>query len=283
MSSAEQTTGPRLLCPKHDGSKGVKYTAWLKVFIDALYGECDEDASLAETAEGTDPQQGLGGAQVKRRAKRRKQLYSTILQYLSDEDLQAVIRAEAAANGRTAMQILDRECTAPTSALEINKRILEWQQISITKDVGISASTITDLNRVLTRKNADLPAVRRYGSDEIVEKFLGAIITPPTLAKEADDLLQCPKGDLPARFYTQPQPAAVPPVVGGWERGAIVERFDELWRAAFARGELKFTSPTTQRDLGSSPSVSSSHPCGDLPLLDDRRYVQRCVPRAPRP
>ena len=59
MSSNEDPNLPRLLCRKHDGSKGALFTEWKQLWLDAAEGKGDEDASWAETAQGNDPQAGL--------------------------------------------------------------------------------------------------------------------------------------------------------------------------------------------------------------------------------
>ena len=66
------------------------------------------------------------------------------------------------------------------------------------KDVGISPSSIIDFNRLLSRKNSDLGDM--FDTDTMVEKLLGAIIAPATLASIADGLLQADKTDLPDNF-----------------------------------------------------------------------------------
>ena len=43
-------TGVRLLCAKHDGSKGAKFEAWKKLYIDAAYGEGAWGRNLAAQA-----------------------------------------------------------------------------------------------------------------------------------------------------------------------------------------------------------------------------------------
>ena len=50
--------------------------------------------------------------------------------------------SERQRNGREAWRILERECGEPTSALHINKKVLEWHGLTMAKDVGISASSI---------------------------------------------------------------------------------------------------------------------------------------------
>ena len=76
MVGNDAQDGPRLLVKKYGGRRGAEYTRWRKEFLDALEGKGDDDASLAMTALGTDSQAGLSPAQVKRRDKRRRDLYS---------------------------------------------------------------------------------------------------------------------------------------------------------------------------------------------------------------
>ena len=188
------------------------------MWLDAAEGHGDEDASWAETALGTDPGPGgLTPAQTRRRTVRRREVYASLIALTDCEDLKAVLRDEAQRNGREAWRILERECGEPTSALHMNKKILEWHGLTMAKDVGISPSSITDFNRLLTRKNSELGGM--FDTDAIVEKLLGAIVVPSTLASNADGLLQAEKDDLPENFYDQPVAAAgaLPAVPGGWE------------------------------------------------------------------
>lgn len=183
--------------------------------------------------------------------------YASLLQHIDDESLKAVIRAEAGplavnvqdrSNGRVAWQVILRECQEPASALHINTKILEYNGLTMPKDVGITEASVTDFNRLIVKKNADLPIANRFNDDSMTEKLLGAIIIPPTIAQIADMLLQCPTANRDARFYTQPVAAAGggPAVPGRWIRRAVVQHLDELWRAAFKRGELKFAAPTSR-------------------------------------
>ena len=255
MSSHENL--PKLLTERFAGQRGVAFTNWSKAFLDAAVGKNDEDASWAECLLGTDPQAGLSAVQNRRRSQRRRETYAAVLQHVSDESLKAVIRAEAGPqaanandrlNGRVAWQVLVRECQEPASALHVNTKILEYHGLTMAKDVGITESSITDFNRLVVDKNADLPAANRFSDDSMTEKIIGAIVYPPGLAVVADALLQCPAANRDARFYAQPVPAAGggPAVPGGWDRRAVVLHFDELWRAAFKRGELKFAAPTSR-------------------------------------
>jgi hypothetical protein len=124
-----------------------------------------------------------------------------------------VIRAEAGplavnpqdrSNGRVAWLVIQRECDEPASALHINTKILEYNGLTMLKDVGVTEATVTDFNRLIVKKNSDLPLANRFSDDSMTEKLLGAIITPPTLAQVADSLLQCPPGNRDATDEIDP-------------------------------------------------------------------------------
>ena len=95
--------------------------------------------------------------QTRRRQQRRRESYSTLLQHVSDESLKAVIRAEAGPNaanaadrlnGRTAWLTLERECQEPMSALHINTKIIEFNGLTMQKDVGINEQSIIEFSRI---------------------------------------------------------------------------------------------------------------------------------------
>ena len=245
-----------LIAPLFDGQRGPMFLAWSKKFLDAAEGKGNEDFSYADVFRGDDNAGGLSAAQTRRRGQNRREAYACILKHVTDDSLKAVIRAEAGPgvanaadrrSGRVAWNVLVRECSEPASALHINTKILEWHALSLAKDVGISESSITDFNRLLIEKNEELPQLHQFSDDARTEKLLASIVLPATLAKEADGLLQCPTSDLPPRFYAQAVvgPPAVP---AGWMGRAVVQSFDELWRAAFKRGDsgLKFAAPTAR-------------------------------------
>jgi hypothetical protein len=184
---------------KFAGQRGYQFTEWAKEFLDAAAGKGDEDASWADCYLGQDPQAGLTAVQTRRRTQRRRESYSALLQHMDDDSLKAVIRAEAGplavnpqdrSNGRVAWLVIRRECEEPASALHINTKILEYNGLTILKDVGVTEATITDFNRLIVKKNSDLPIANRFSDDSMTEKMLGAIIIPPTLAQAADSLLQ---------------------------------------------------------------------------------------------
>ena len=184
MSSDRKDDGPHLLTPKYHGQRGPLFENWKVAFLDACAGKGDNVASFAECFLGLDPQAGLNNAGIALRKVRRRESYSMLMRHLSDPSLSDVIRTEAGPNavnpadrlnGRTAWQVLERECGDPTSTLNINVLILEWHSLSIAKDVGLSQSTMTDFDRLLVSKNSKLPVANRFSSDELTEKFLSGI------------------------------------------------------------------------------------------------------------
>ena len=76
--------------------------------------------------------------------------------------------------------------------------------------MGISEGSISTLNRKLTAENDDLPVANKFSTDQIVEKFLAAIVLPQSLASTADSLLNTPYPNLSDQFYQQPVAAAPP-------------------------------------------------------------------------
>jgi hypothetical protein len=92
----------------------------------------------------------------------------------------------------------------PTSARSSSIQMACFPSSTVVTVAGITEATITDFNRLIVKKNSDLPLANRFSDDSMTEKMLGAIVTSPTLAQAADALLQCPPGNRDARFYTQP-------------------------------------------------------------------------------
>jgi len=201
MPDDKDGNGPRLLCSRFNGEKGPLYTKWRKEVLDAFEGKGDEDASWAQTILGLDPHAGLTPAQTKRRNQRRRESYSHLMLLIEDEQLKALLRAEAIRNGAQALVVLDRECGEATSALVVNKKVLEWHGLTVKKDVGHSPSSLTDFYRLLTSKNADLPAQNRFTDDQVAEKFLGSIVAPYALTSAADTLLTLPEAQRPGRRH----------------------------------------------------------------------------------
>ena len=250
----------RLLCRKNAGKRGQVFEEWLKEYLDACGAKGDEDASWEDTFLARDQRAGLSAAALKRGVRRNREAVASLIQHQDDKSLKAVLRAEAkglpapyTADARVAMAVLRRECGRPDDGLTEQAREAEWHGFTIAKNVGVTAASITDFNRLLTEKNAQLPARLQRDTDAVTEKLLNAITVPAALASMANDLLQTAAADRPTALYDQPVvgPPAVP---GGWRRRDVVAKFDGLWRAAFERGELRFAVATGTRERnGPSP------------------------------
>ena len=268
MSSTDSTTTKYKLCRDLPEQKGPIFEELYKYFMDASGGEGDEDASWAQTYAGTDRRAGLTATEQRRRVVRNRKAVAKLLEVIPDKDLKAEIRSSAVnrpAGGpglttyaNVAHQVLIREMRVPFSSGRIQSALTAYNSIGIRTHVGISEGTISTLNRKLTAENDDLPVANKFSTDQIVEKFLAAIVLPQSLASTADSLLNTPYPNLSDQFYQQPVAAAPPfaAVPGGWRRAAVVAYVDELWRAAWKRGdpELKFATATLSRDrAGPSP------------------------------
>ena len=114
--------------------------------------------------------------------------------------------------------------------------------------MGVAEGSISTLNRKLTAENDDLPAANKFSTDQMVEKFLAAIVLPQSVATQADSLLNTPYSNLSDQFYQQAVAAAPPfaAVPGGWRRAAVVEYFDEMWRAACGSVAIQSSSSPLQ-------------------------------------
>ena len=50
--TADESVDRKLqICPRHDGTKGQKFTKWTRMWLDAAEGRGDEDASLSYTVQ----------------------------------------------------------------------------------------------------------------------------------------------------------------------------------------------------------------------------------------
>ena len=159
-----------------------------------------------------------------------------------------------------------------TSGL-VQRKLDEFNSIRIKTHVGVNEDSLAALNRKYTADNAELPNAVQFNADQIVEKFLAAITFPASLAAHADSLLNTDSQHISPQFYVQPVAAAgaIPAVPGGWRRVEVVSYFDEMWRAAWKRGdpELKFATATMSQDRA-GPS-----PCADGMAAEEVAYEAR--------
>ena len=167
-----ETDGANVVDEMDHGFDDACAVATSQIVWDAYQGATvDELAALVDAMEPHVAMavMGLSAAQDRRRKQRRRESYSTLLQHISDESLKAVIRAEAGPgaanqadrlNGRTAWLTLERECQEPMSALHINTKIIEFNGLTMLKDVGINEQSIIEFSRICVEKNARPPRPR---------------------------------------------------------------------------------------------------------------------------
>jgi hypothetical protein len=199
MSSTAGSDTRYKLCRDLPAQKGPIFEEWYKEFMDASGGEGDEDASWAQTFAGTDRRAGLTAAEQRRRVVRNRKAVAKLLEVIPDKDLKAEVRSSAvnrpaggpglSTDANVAHTVLLREMRVPFSSGRIQSALTEYNSIAIRTHVGVSEGTISTLNRKFTAENENLPAANKFSTDQIVEKFLAAIVLPQSVATQADSLL----------------------------------------------------------------------------------------------
>ena len=239
-----------------------EWDQWSVDYLDRVDGKGSDEASWAQRFLGTDVTIGLSAAQQRKRIQDNREAVSDLIRHQEPEDLKQVIRdaaknraAPLRSNARLAWQALQASCQIPMTVLQLQAKTKEWHSLSITEHVGVHETSLSEFDRLLGKKNSLLPVANKFSIDDIVEKFIAAISFPASLASAADTMLNTPKADLPARFYTPPAAAIAGGAVipGGWVRQAVVQHFEELWVAAFRRNEMRFATATGRPRTGPSP------------------------------
>lgn len=117
-SRPEERFDKRLLTEKFNGQRGEAFDGWASKYLDQADGQGDNDASWAETFLGTDRRGGLTAAEMKRRVTRNREAVASLILHQSDDDLVAMIRAEAkglqgvqvTSDAKIAWDVMEREC-----------------------------------------------------------------------------------------------------------------------------------------------------------------------------
>ena len=116
-SRPEERFDKRLLTEKFNGQRGEAFDGWASKYLDQADGQGDNDASWAETFLGTDRRGGLTAAEMKRRVTRNREAVASLILHQSDDDLVAMIRAEAkglqgvqvTSDAKIAWDVMERE------------------------------------------------------------------------------------------------------------------------------------------------------------------------------
>ena len=230
-------------CRPYSGKKGISFEIWARDFQAAMAGEyidSNDMNNLEETMLGTDiggdvylAGGGAGANQVetRRRNKRLRVLYSHIYRHVNEPRLREMIASQANNDGRAAFQLLVRNCRERVTDLEMQAQDMQFDGVSIEKDIGCSADTITLLDRLLCGLNARRPADRRKTDDQMTLKLLSCLSHTFSISLNME-----------AQKEIRAQPAArmfQDNTANQRDYGAARDYYDDLWRAQYAAGAIK--------------------------------------------
>jgi len=230
-------------CRPFNGKKGIEFEIFARDLGAAMAGEyldANDMNNLEETMLGTD----IGGdvylaggnpapnlQETRRRSKRLRKLFSILYRHVTDMRLREMIAAQANNDGRAAFQLLERNCRERVTDLEMQALNIQFDSVSIGANIGCSADTITELDRLLCGLNARRPVGRRKDDNELTLKLLSCLSHQYSVSLSME-----------AQKETRAQPAARmfhDNVTNQRDYGAARDYFDDLWRAQFAAGAIK--------------------------------------------
>ena len=247
-------------CRPYNGKKGTAFEIFARDFGAAMAGEyldSNDMSSLEETMLGTDiggdVYMAAGGnpaptqVETRRRNKRLRMLYSHIYRHVTEPRLREMIASQANNDGRTAYQLLVRNCRERVTDLEMQALDVQFDGVSIEKDIGCSADSITLLDRLLCGLNARRPADRRKTDDQMTLKLLSCIshIFSVSLNMEAQKEIRAQPA---TRLYQDNG-------TNQRDYGAARDAFDDHWRAQFESGAIK---PSPRHGVSGSVQADGS-------------------------
>ena len=226
------------MCPPYFGKRGVAWDCFVRDFGAAAAGKGDDENSMEETMLGEDvggdaagALPGGGVAQVRRRAKRLRELYAQLYKHIPDPRLREMMHATARNDGRAAFRLLEANCRQNIDDLEMLQQDANWNNATILNSVGFNIDSITLFSRHLNGLNALRPAANRKTEDELTTKFLASIDTniEATLGHEAKKELRAQGA---ARQFINQQN-------NGRDFQSCINFFDDLWRSHFRSGDIR--------------------------------------------
>lgn len=226
------------MCPPYMGKRGVAWDCFVRDFGAAAAGKGDDENSMEETMLGEDiggdapgALPGLQAAQVRRRAKRLRELYAQLYKHIPEPRLREMMHATARNDGRAAFRLLEANCRQNIDDLEMLQQDANWNSATILNSVGFNLDSITLFSRHLNGLNALRPAANRKTEDELTTKFLASIDTSieVTLGHEAKKELRAQGG---ARQFINPNN-------NSRDFQSCVNFFDDMWRSHFRSGDIR--------------------------------------------
>ena len=121
------------MCPPYMGKRGVAWDCFVRDFGAAAAGKGDDENSMEETMLGEDiggdapgALPGLQAAQVRRRAKRLRELYAQLYKHIPEPRLREMMHATARNDGRAAFRLLEANCRQNIDDLEMLQQDANW-------------------------------------------------------------------------------------------------------------------------------------------------------------
>ena len=144
-------------------------------------------SSLADTFEDKD----MGGAHVtaqsfpthagtaakmeRLRLARNKNAFGLLFRHINDEDIKTILSQQFFQDGRSALAYLDKLYDTPILRSDLRELDKLWTELSIVKDVGVNANSISRYVVLMQRTNGERPAAHRHDDTELAEKLLESI------------------------------------------------------------------------------------------------------------
>jgi hypothetical protein len=198
------------------------------------------------------PAAGGGAAVENRRAKRRKRLKESaelVVRHISHTDYLRILSAPPyRGNGPLCLAYLEQRCYTPHAQSDTQDLELEWNAISVAKDIGFSENTVYDLDTRLGGHNANMPTrpggLPYYDDEAVTEKILRC------LADCSSQMFSDATNELNAAAGVPGQPGVrlyQLPLAGGVrsrDKAGMLAAFHAKWKAAVKAGLIKKAAPT---------------------------------------
>ena len=242
------------------GDKDVR--RWRRDALGSLGRTDDDGFSLMQHLLGQDrggPAAGApgfaGGAagakQLAARNKRANESFSYLFRHIAIADVRTVLVDRFRGDGHGAWEWLMENWMPTMTTTEIQKLDVEWLQLNIVRDIGVSPSTVSDTVMRLQVMNSERPLAARKTDDEIVERLLDMVAASCSwLQVEATNELNAPAGIVGAagvrRFQVIQAGVPVRHLRG------VIEYFGTAWKRLVQAKQLTASAPTGQSGTGPS-------------------------------
>ena len=186
---------------------------------------------------------GGAGVDARRRLRRKrlKESHSYLIAHISNLEVKrALLRPPILGNGPLALDYVRARCRTAAATSDLQNHQATWLGITIAKDIGVSESTIMDLELRLGSINAKIDPADRYTDDLTAEKILREIANASRLfmvdaTKELNAVAGVPGQPGVREFQLAP---VAPAAFGLRDKAAMVAHFHQLWSTAVRNKQI---------------------------------------------